>query len=139
MCHKTIQYLPHTCFPDGSDGNASACNAGDLCSIPGLGRSPGVNEWQPTPVFLPGEFHGERSLAGPWGRKESDPMGGGVLPIRGQSFLIWGTSQMVLMVKNLPANAGDASSICGSGRSPGGGHGNPLQYSCLENPMDRRA
>ena len=44
------------------------------------------------------------------------------------------------MVKNPPANArdvGDAGSVPGSGRSPGGGHGNPLQYSCLENPMDR--
>ena len=57
-------------------------------------------------------------------------------------------SQVVLMVKqtnkqkNLPTNAGDArdmGSIPGSGRSPGGGHGNPLQYSCLENPMDRGA
>ena len=46
------------------------------------------------------------------------------------------------MVKNLPANAGDTrdvGSIPGSGRSPGGGHGNPLQYSCLKNPMDRGA
>ena len=46
---------------------------------------------------------------------------------------------MVLVVKNLSANAGDirnAGSIPGSGRSPGGGHGNPLQYSCLGNPMD---
>ena len=46
------------------------------------------------------------------------------------------------MVKNPPANAGDvrdAGSILGSGRSPGGGHGNPLQYSFLENPMDRGA
>ena len=43
------------------------------------------------------------------------------------------------VVKNLPANAGDADSIPGSGRSPGGGHGNPLQYPCLENPMDRGA
>ena len=46
------------------------------------------------------------------------------------------------MVKNLPANAGDikdVGSIPGSGRSPGGGHGNPLQYSGLENPMDRGA
>ena len=43
------------------------------------------------------------------------------------------------MVKNLPANAGDAGSIPESGRSPGGGHGNPLQYSCWENPMDRGA
>ena len=45
------------------------------------------------------------------------------------------------VVKNLPANAGDAGDmglIPGSGRSPGGGHGNPGQYSCLENPMDRR-
>ena len=46
------------------------------------------------------------------------------------------------MVKNLPANAGDKSdegSIPECGRSPGGGHGHPLQYSCLENPMDRGA
>ena len=49
-------------------------------------------------------------------------------------------SQVVLVVKNLSVNAGDigdTSSIPGLGRSPGGGHGNPLQYSCLENPMDR--
>ena len=43
------------------------------------------------------------------------------------------------MVKNPPANAGDSSLISGSGRSPGGGNGNPLQYSCLGNPMDRGA
>ena len=43
------------------------------------------------------------------------------------------------MVKNLPANAGDTGSIPGSGRSPGRGRGNPVQYSCLENPMDREA
>ena len=53
-------------------------------------------------------------------------------------------SQMVLVVKNMPANAGDVRDvgsilIPGSGRAPGGGHGNPLQYSCLENPMDRGA
>ena len=40
-------------------------------------------------------------------------------------------------VKNPPADAGDTGSIPGSGRSPGGGNGSPLQYSCLENPMDR--
>ena len=47
---------------------------------------------------------------------------------------------MVLGVKNLPANAGDIRDmglISGSGRSPGGGHGNPLQYSCLENPVNK--
>ena len=46
------------------------------------------------------------------------------------------------MVKNMPANAGDVTdvgSIPGLGRSPGRGHGNLLQYSCLENPMDRGA
>ena len=48
----------------------------------------------------------------------------------------------MLVVKNSTANAGDKrdmGSIPGSGRSPGGGHGNLLQYSCLENPMDRGA
>ena len=51
-------------------------------------------------------------------------------------------SQVVLVVKNPLANAGDTGhrgSIPGLGRSPGGGNGNPLQYSCLENPMDRGA
>ena len=43
------------------------------------------------------------------------------------------------VVKNLSANAGDMSQIPGLGRSPGKVHGNPLQYSCLENPMDRGA
>ena len=52
------------------------------------------------------------------------------------------TSQVALVVKTPPANAGDVRDtglIPGSGRSPGGGHGIPLQYSCLENPMDRGA
>ena len=51
-------------------------------------------------------------------------------------------SQMALVVKNPPANGGDlrdVGSIPGSGRSPRGGHGSPLQYSCLENPMGRGA
>ena len=51
-------------------------------------------------------------------------------------------SQVALVVKNMPANAGDirdVGSVPGLGRSPGRGHGNPLQYSCLKNPMDRRA
>ena len=43
------------------------------------------------------------------------------------------------VVKNPPANAGDLGSILGSGRSPGEGNGNPLQYSCLGNPKDRGA
>ena len=62
-------------------------------------------------------------------------------------FLLFNTSwarasRMALVVKNLVANAGDARDmglIPGLARSPGGGHGNPFQYSCLENPMDRGA
>ena len=53
-----------------------------------------------------------------------------------------GTSQVASVIKNPPANAGnvrDVGSNRGPGRSSGEGHGNPLQYSCLENPMDRGA
>ena len=56
-------------FPCGSAGKKSACNAGDLGSIPGLGRSPGEGEGYPTPVIWPGEFH---ELYSPWDGKESD-------------------------------------------------------------------
>ena len=55
---------------------------------------------------------------------------------------MYGASQVALVVKNPPANAGDvrdAGSIPGTRRSPEGGHGNPLQCSCLENRMDRGA
>ena len=53
---------------------ASVYNEGHLGLIPGLGRSLGVDKWQPTPVLLPGKSHGWRSLMdhSPWGRKESD-------------------------------------------------------------------
>ena len=53
-----------------------------------------------------------------------------------------GASQVALVVENPPTNqvdVRDTGSIPGSERSPGGGHGNPVQYSCLENPMDRGA
>ena len=62
-------------------------------------------------------------------------------------MLVYGrASQVALVVKKSPVNIvyftggkEDAGVIPGLGRSPGGGHGNPLQYSCLENPMDRGA
>ena len=57
-------------------------------------------------------------------------------------FLLGRTSQVAQVVKNPLANAGDikdAGSIPGSGRSPGEGRGSPLQYSCLENPVNREA
>ena len=58
-----------------------------------------------------------------------------------QLTTLW-ASQVAIVVKNLPADAGDirdAGLIPMLERSPGGGHGNPLQYFCLENPMDRGA
>ena len=61
-------------FPGGSNGKESTCDAGDACSIPGSGRFPWRRKWQPTPVFLAGDSHGQRSLAGysPWTQKELD-------------------------------------------------------------------
>ena len=93
-------------FPGGSDGKASACNAGDPGSIPGLGRFPWRRKWQPTPVLLPRKFHGWKSLVGysPWGHEESD------------------------MTERLHFHF-SLSCI-------GEGNGNPLQCSCLENPRD---
>ena len=60
-------------FPGGSDCKESTCNEGDLGSIPGFGKIPWRWAWLHTPVFLIGESHGQRSLAGcsPWGREES--------------------------------------------------------------------
>ena len=58
----------------GLDSKESACNAGDPGSIPGSGRFPWRRKWQPTPIFLLGKSHGQRSLVdySPWGHKESD-------------------------------------------------------------------
>ena len=59
---------------EATEVKASAYNVGDLGSIPGSGRSLGGRKWQPTPVFLPGESHGQRNVVGynPRGLKESD-------------------------------------------------------------------
>ena len=59
-------------FPGGSEGKESACNVGIPGFGPWVGKIPWRREWLPTPVFLPGEFHGQRSLVGysPWGRKQ---------------------------------------------------------------------
>ena len=129
---KKISFHVLRGFPGGSDSKKSACNVGDLGSIPGLGRFPRKGhggfpggsdstsiclqcrrprfdpwvgkipwrrKWQPTPVHLPGKFHGWRNLIGysPWGHKESD------------------TTERLHF------------------------HFHPLQYSCLENSMDRGA
>ena len=64
-------YIMYVCIWKcvGSDYKESAWNAGDPGLIPGSGRFPWRREWRPNPVFLPGEFHGQRSLTGysPWG------------------------------------------------------------------------
>ena len=61
-------------FPGGSDGKESTCNAGDLGSVPGLGRFPGGGHGNPLQYSCLENPHGWRSLAGPnlWGRKELD-------------------------------------------------------------------
>ena len=84
------------------------------------------SEWTPGD----GEWQGGLACCSPWDRKESD------------TTERLNNNKVVLVAKNPPANAGnirDAGSIPGSGRPSGGGHGNPLQYSCLENPTDRKA
>ena len=61
-------------FLGGSGSKESACNAGDPGFDPRTGKIPWRREWQPTPIFLPREFHGQRSLVGysSWGHKELD-------------------------------------------------------------------
>jgi len=61
-------------FTGGSDGKESACNVGELVFDPWVGKVPWRRPWQPTQIFLPGESHGQRSLAGysPWGHEPSD-------------------------------------------------------------------
>ena len=80
----------------------------------------------------------------PWSEQPGGQQSTGLQRVR----LSWATSLSLSnthdyhggsMVKNLSANAGDVGSIPGLGRSPGEGNGNPLQYSCLGNPMDRGA
>ena len=74
---KALVICYHSCntgFPDGSDSKESASSAGDPGFDPWVGKIPWRRKWQPTPVFLPGEAHWQRSLVGysPWGLKESD-------------------------------------------------------------------
>ena len=84
-------------------GKEPTCNEGDPGDLPRSGRFR-RRAWQPTPVFLPGESHGQSSLAGysPWDHKESDTT-------------VTNHSTAGPVVKNPPANTGDVSSIPGSG------------------------
>ena len=103
-----------------------------------VGKIPWRSAWQPTPVFLPEESHGQRSLEGysSWSRKELDTTE--QLTLFTSPFFLLGLLPW-LSGKIYACNAGgtgNSGSVPGWGRSPGGAHGNPFQYPCLENPMD---
>ena len=126
-------------FPGGSDSKESTCNARDRGLIPGLGRFPGGGRGNPFQHSCVENPHRQRSLVGysPQGHRVKTRL---TKHSTAQTYK-W-ASRVVLVVKNSPANAGDVrdvGSVPGLGRSPGRGHGNPLQYSRLENSMDREA
>ena len=116
------------CFPCGSAGKESTCNVGDLGSTPGLGRSPADGNGYPLQYpgldnsmdcIVPGVAKSQTRLSDFHSFTHSSDWG-----FPGSS-----------VVKNSPTNKADLGSVPGWGGSPGGGHGNPLQYPCLENPM----
>ena len=112
-------------FPGGSEGKASACNAGDLDSIPGSGRSPGEGNVNPLHYYC---LNGQRSLVGysPWGRKESDTTERLHLTSPTLIFLGFPCGSAG---KESACNVVDLGSIPGLGRSPGKGKIYLLQYS----------
>ena len=119
-------------------------NAGDLSSMPGLGRSPGRGHGNPLQYSFLENPHGHRSLVGyrVHGLTKSQTLLSKYT--QHTQGRVWGFigGSVVKKKKNTPANAGDMrddGSIPGLGRSPGRRHGNPLQYSCLENLMNRGA
>ena len=115
-------------LPCGSDCKESACNAGDLGLVPGLGISPGERNGYP----LQYSCLQDSMDKGTW---QATVHGVAKSLIQLSDFhLMFGVSHVVLVVKNAPADAGDIKdpgSIPGSGRPPGEGKDNPLQYSCL--------
>ena len=116
-------------LPGGSDGKASAYNAGDLGSIPGLGRSPGEGNGTPLQYSC---------LENPMDRGAWWATVHGVAKnqTRLSNFTFTSGFPDGSDGKVSVYSAGDLGSIPGLGRFPGEGNGNPLQYSCLGNPMD---
>ena len=102
-------------------------------------KIPWRRKWQPTPGFLPGESHGQRSLVGysPRGHKESDMTE--QLHFDFYNYTVLRGFPGGSDGKESAYTAGDPGLIPGSGRSLGGGNGNSLQYFCLGNHMDRGA
>ena len=121
-----VKYLPLDLgstwgCPGGLDSKEIACNTGDPGLIPGGVKIPWRRKWQPTPVFLPGESHGQRSLVGysPWGCKELDRTES--LPLI--YILTWGFPGGSDGKKSA-CNAVDLGLIPGLGGSPAKGNGN---------------
>ena len=131
-------------FPGGSAGKTPVYQRRrhKRCRLdPWLGKIPWSRKWQPTPVFLPGESHRQKSLVdySPRSHTESD-----TTEQLTHTHTHTHTHTLIIFPggsagKESACNAGDPGLIPGLGRSPGAGNGNPLQYSCLENPMDREA
>ena len=127
-------------FPGGSEGKASAYNARDW--VQSLGWEDSLKkEMAPHSSTLALKIPWTEELGAgyyTWGRKEL----GTTEQLHFHFHIFYWASQVALVVKNSPANAGDlrdVGSIPRSERFPGGEQGNPLQYSCLGNPMDRGA
>ena len=144
-------------------GKESTCNAGDLGSIPGLGRCPGEGKGYPLQCFglenamdctvhgitkswtQLSDFHTQMMLKSSKHLMLSNPC---FHFCSFQPNLCYWFKSLIMYLMHFPGgsdgkasacNVGDPGSFPGSGRSPGEGNGNPLQHSCLENPMDRGA
>ena len=133
-------------FPASTSGKGSSCKC-RRCKRgwfdPWVGKIPWRRAWQPTPVFLPGESHGQRNLAvySLQGRKELD-----MTEVTKHAYMKICYYDCFNNNIDFPhdsdgkesaCNVGDLDLIPGLERSPGEGNGYPLQYSGLENPMDR--
>ena len=121
-------------------GKESACHAGDTGLIPGTGRSPGEGSGNPLQCSCL-ESTTDRGACRTSTRKESDM----TEQLNNNSTFHYSKLHLLLGFsggsegKVSACNVGDLGLIPGLGRSSGEGNGNPLQYSCLENPMDREA
>ena len=131
----SLSYTDSQGFPGGSAGKESACNVGDLGSIPGLERSPGEGKGYPLQYFglensMDYIVHG---VANRWRQLSY---------FHTYAYIYIYTCIYIGFLggsdgTESACNAGDPSLIPGSEQSPGGGHGNTLQYSCQENSMDK--
>ena len=158
-CDEPSQWLMG--FPGSSDGQESASNAADPCSIPGSGRSPEkgmathfpILAWRIPWIEKPGRLQptGSQRVGNDWATNTFTLLFSTLWLIRWILLSSYSLYMRIFIVEFLlqlfsgkestcnAGAAGDSGLIPGLGRFPGGGHGNPLQYSCLENPMDRGA